>query len=66
MCVYVCMCICVNMLEMIVLIYNFTVQNVRMARGKVDNVSVILAVLWPHMKVGILLESFNAVTDYSI
>lgn len=22
--------------------------------------------MWPHMEVGILLESFNAVTDYSV
>lgn len=25
-----------------------------------------LVELWPHMEVGILLESFNAVTDYSV
>lgn len=37
-----------------------------MARGKVENVFVILAELWPDMEIGRLFESFSTVTDYSI
>lgn len=37
-----------------------------MDTGGVDNVFVTLAELWPYTEVGILLESVNAVTDYSV